>query len=292
MAHKNKQRKDSFFNLYFTTTISIALALLAMSFTVYLLLLTHKVTEDTRESLAVSVVLKDSIPEVKQQRLEKYLNDAPFIKQALYVSKEQALAEHVAALGDDPTELLLYNPIQASYEIYLHGDYISPDSVKWIAAKIMDFEGVSDVVFEQEMLQSVTQNLRRLSLLLMVVSIVLLIISIVLINNTIRISVYSKRFIINTMKLVGAKSWFIRGPFVRRYLLNGLLAAILALAFLAGILYYLQGELNESINLFQMELIVPVAVVTVALALLITFFASLFGVNKYLRMKTDDLYYI
>ncbi len=292
MAPKNKRRKDSFFNLYFTTTISIALVLLTVGFTAYLLLLTNKVSEETRESLAVSVVMKDSLSEAQQGRVEKYLTSVPYVKDVAYISKEEALKEHIEAMGDDLTEILDYNPIQASFEIKLQSQYAHPDSIQWISDKIKAFEGVADVVFEKDMLESISQNLKRLSLLLVVVAIVLLTISVVLINNTIRISVYSKRFIINTMKLVGAKAWFIRRPFVIHHLLNGIAAAVISLFMLGGILYWLQQELNESINLFQMEILVPVAVLTFVLAMVITIFSSVISVNHYLRMKTDDLYYI
>lgn len=292
MAHKNKRRKDSFFNLYFTTTISIALVLLTVSFTAYLLLLTNKVSEQTRESLAVSVVMKDSLGETQNNRVEKYLSSVPYVKEINYISKEEALKEHIEAMGEDVTEILGYNPILASYEIKLQSQYAHPDSIQWISEKIKAFDGVADVVFEKDMLESISQNLKRLSIILVVIAIVLLTISVVLINNTVRISVYSKRFIINTMKLVGAKAWFIRRPFVIHHLFNGFIAAVVSLAMLGGILYWLQKELSESINLFQMDILVPVAVLTFVLAMAITFISAVISVNHYLRMKTDDLYYI
>ncbi|MDO4191135.1 MAG: permease-like cell division protein FtsX [Bacteroidales bacterium] len=292
MASKVKHRKDSFFNLYFTTTISIALVLLTIGFTAYLMLFTNKIGVETRENLAVSIVLKDGISESQQGRIEKYIKTVPFIKDVSYVSKEQALSEHIEAFGEDPLEILDYNPIQASYEIKLQSQYTHPDSVKWIADKVKAFEGVVDVVFEKDMLESISQNLKRITLILMVTAILLLIISVALISNTIKISVYSKRFIINTMKLVGAKPWFIRKPFVLRHLLNGILAAVVSLSMLCGILYWLQVEVGESMNLFQLDILLPVVLIVVVLATIITVLSSVFGVNRYLRMKTDDLYYI
>lgn len=292
MPHTPKQRRNSFFNLYFTATISIALVLLTVGFTAFLIVFSRQISRQMRENLAVSVILNDSITPENLARIDKYLAAVDFVKSYEYISKEQALQEHVAALGEDPTEFLGYNPLQASMEVKVKYEYATSDSLARIEQRIGGFEGVNQIVYEKDILQSLNKNISKVSLVLLCVAAVLLLISIVLINNTIRISVYSKRFVINTMKLVGAKAWFIRRPFIRRYLTNGLIAAVIALALLAAVVWYMQRGLDERINLFAPELWLPVGGLVVLLALGITFFAALFGVNRYLRMKTDDLYYI
>lgn len=287
-----KQRKDSFFNLHLTSTISIALVLFMVGLITFLFLFTKQIATFTREHITLSIVINDDASEQNVTRLQNYLRVCPFTKNQTFISKEDALQEHVTSLGEDPTDILGFNPLRASIEVSLNADYAQTDSIEKIVKKISAFGGVNQVVFQKDMITMLNQNVHKVSIILSAIAIVLLFISIVLINNTVRISVYSKRFLINTMKLVGAKPSFIRRPFLKRSITNSILSAIIALLMLGGAIFYVQNEIGDLMNLYQWQIVVPVCVVVLGFSFLIMVFATLFGVNRYLRMKTDDLYYI
>lgn len=291
-ANQSKQRKNSFFNLHFTTTVSVALVLFMVGLISFLFIFTHEMTNYAKENIGFSVVLRDDCSQNDISRIEKFLASAPFVKSSFYISKEQALADHVADLGEDPTKFLGFNPLQASIEVKLRANFTDSANVAQARQKVTVFKGVQEVVYQEDVISLLNKNVQRLSIIFGAITLVLLFISIALINNTIRITVYSDRFIINTMKLVGAKAWFIRRPFIRKNLLNGLWAAFIAIGLLAGAVYYIQNEIGATLNLYQPKFWLPVVVVVFVVSFVIIFFAALSGVNRFLRLKTDDLYYI
>lgn len=292
MSHnKNKAKKESFFNLHFTSTISISLVLFIVGVIVMLYQSTSYYAKQSQENISMSVILQDSIENKDVDRLTKYLNSTPYVHKVEYISKDSALTEHIQALGDDPSQLIGYNPLNASLEVYLKADYSNVDSIqKIIIPKVSHFNGIEDIIYQEDVLDMLTKNIKRLSILFSFIALILLFISIVLINNTIRISIYSKRFIINTMQLVGARNGFIRKPFVKRAMINSLIASILALILLAGTIYFIQSQL--SINVIQLEIYLPVIVVVFIISFLINYIATVAAVNRYLRMSTNDLYFI
>jgi cell division transport system permease protein len=152
-----------------------------------------------------------------------------------YVSKEDALKDHIASLGEDPQDFLGYNPLKASLEVKLKANYANTDSVAVIESKLGAFEYIDRIAYQKDMVSLVNENVRKVSLVLLGLAVVLLIVSIALINNTVRLSVYSNRFLINTMKLVGATHSFIRKPYIVKGMLNGLIAALIALVLLTGL---------------------------------------------------------
>jgi cell division transport system permease protein len=181
--------------------------------------------------------------------------------------------------------------LKASFEVNLKAEYANEDSLKWLEPKLRTYTFIEDVVYQKDMISALNVNVQRISLILLLVSALLLIITVILINNTIRISIYSKRFVINTMKLVGAKAWFIRRPFIKKFVINGLIASFLALAGLFGVGYYLQ-KLDSTIPLYDWHFFAPIVVAVLVIGFIISFLAALFGINKYIRMKSDDLYFI
>ena len=195
-------------------------------------------------------------------------------------------------MGDDPSQFLGYNPLSASMELHLKSDYSHNDSIEMVESKIRAFKGVNDIWYQKDMLQLVTNNLSKLSFVLIIITLVLLFISIVLINNTIRISIYSKRFLIHTMTLVGAKPSFIRKPFLRRSFVNSSIATLLALILLGGMCFYFQQQIGSSFNLFNWTIIVPVVVVVALVSWFISWIATFTSVNRYLHMRSSQLYYI
>ena len=281
---KNKAKKESFFNLHFTSTISISLVLYMVGVIIALYQSTSYYAKESKENISMSVILQDSIQQKETDRLTKYLTAVPYIHKIEYISKDSALTEHINALGDDPSQLIGYNPLNASIEVYLKAEYANVDSIKKvIIPKISHFDGIEEIVYQEDMLEMLSKNIKRLSILFSFIALVLLFISIVLINNTIRISIYSKRFIINTMQLVGARNGFIRKPFV---------ASIISILLLSGTVYFIQNQLSSNINIIQFEIWIPVVVAIFIISFIINYIATVAAVNRYLRMSTNDLYFI
>jgi cell division transport system permease protein len=216
-----------------------------------------------------------------------------YAKEVVYISRDSALKEHIAAIGEDPSEFLGYNPLSASLEVFLNAEYANVDSISSvILPRLQVFEGITEVTYQKDMLELLNNNVNKLSLVLSVIAFVMLFISIVLINNTIRLSIYSKRFIINTMQLVGAKNSFIRRPFVRRSIMNSLIATFLSLSMLGGAVYLVQIQMGVSVNLYHGQIVVPVAIIIFIISLIINYIATVAAVNRYLRMRTEQLYFI
>ena len=290
---KPKKYKESFFNLHFTSTVSISLVLFVIGLIVSLYLTTHYFTVKSKENISLSIILNDTISETDLSRLERYLNATEYTKQVVYISRDSALKEHIAAIGEDPSEFLGYNPLSASLEVFLTSEYASTDSINSvILPRLQIFDGITNITYQKEMIELLNNNINKLSLILSLIALVMLFISIVLINNTIRLSIYSKRFIINTMQLVGAKNSFIRRPFVRRSIINSFIATFLALLMLGGSIYLVQTQIGVAINLYQLEIITPVVVVIFFVSLIIDYIATVAAVNRYLRMRTEQLYFI
>jgi cell division transport system permease protein len=290
---KPKKYKESFFNLHFTSTVSISLVLFMIGLIVSLYLTTHYFTVKSKENISLSIILNDTISESDLSRLERYLSATEYTKQTVYISRDSALKEHIAAIGEDPSEFLGYNPLSASLEVFLTSEYASTDSINnVILPRLQIFDGITNITYQKEMIELLNNNVNKLSLILSLIALVMLFISIVLINNTIRLSIYSKRFIINTMQLVGAKNSFIRRPFVNRSLINSFIATFLALLMLGGSIYLVQTQIGTTINLYQLEIIIPVVVIIFFISLIINYIATVVAVNRYLRMRTEQLYFI
>lgn len=290
---KPKKYKESFFNLHFTSTVSISLVLFVIGLIVSLYLTTHYFTVKSKENISLSIILNDTISETDLSRLERYLNATEYTKQVVYISRDSALKEHIAAIGEDPSEFLGYNPLSASLEVFLTSEYASTDSINSvILPRLQIFDGITNITYQKEMIELLNNNINKLSLILSLIALVMLFISIVLINNTIRLSIYSKRFIINTMQLVGAKNSFIRRPFVRRSIINSFIATFLALLMLGGSIYLVQIQIGTVVNLYHLEIIIPVVIVVFFISLIINYIATVAAVNRYLRMRTEQLYFI
>ena len=288
-----KKYKESFFNLHFTSTISISLVLFMIGLIVSLYLTTHYFTVKSKENISLSIILNDTISETDLSRLERYLNATEYTKQVVYISRDSALKEHIAAIGEDPSEFLGYNPLNASLEVFLASEYASTDSINnVILPRLQIFNGITNITYQKEMIELLNNNINKLSLILSLIALVMLFISIVLINNTIRLSIYSKRFIINTMQLVGAKNSFIRRPFLKRSLLNSFIATLLALLLLGGSIYLVQIQLGTAVNLYHAEIVVPVVIIIFIISIIINCIATIAAVNRYLRMRTEQLYFI
>ncbi|EOA60270.1 cell division transport system permease [Bacteroides sp. HPS0048] len=293
MKNKNKNNSVSYFDMQFiTSSISTTLVLLLLGLVVFFVLGAHNLSIYVRENINFSVLISDDMKETDILKLQKKLDKEPFVKQTEYISKKQALKEQSEAMGTDPEEFLGYNPFTASIEIKLHSDYANSDSIAKIEKMIKKNTNIQDVLYQRELIDLVNDNIRNISLVLLALAVVLALISFALINNTIRLAIYSKRFLIHTMKLVGASWGFIRRPFLRRNIWSGVLAGIMADAILMGTAYWLVSYEPELIRVITPEVMLLVSGSVLIFGVVITFLCAYLSINKYLRMKASTLYYI
>ena len=292
MTENKKFTAVSFFNSRLTSVISIALVLFLLGLIFLMGLMGDTLSRFVKENITFSVVLKDNIREAEVKRMQKRLEAEPFIKSAEYISKEQASKELEEELGERPETFLGFNPLQASLEVKLNSEYANPDSLQLIEKKIKSYTNVSELLYRKDMMEIVNDNMKRIGIILLTLAVVLMIISFVLISNTIRLLIYSKRFLIHTMKLVGATPGFIRRPFMLYNMVRGLFDAILSILMLMGALYYLQQELSGFIDLLNTDALLLVFAAVLILGIMLSLIATFFAVNKYLRMGVDKLYYI
>ena len=293
MKNKNKNNSVSYFDMQFiTSSISTTLVLLLLGLVVFFVLGAHNLSIYVRENINFSVLISDDMKEADILKLQKKLDKEPFVKQTEYISKKQALKEQSEAMGTDPEEFLGYNPFTASIEIKLHSDYANSDSIAKIEKMIKKNTNIQDVLYQRELTDLVNDNIRNISLVLLALAVVLALISFALINNTIRLAIYSKRFLIHTMKLVGASWGFIRRPFLRRNIWSGVLAGIMADAILMGTAYWLVSYEPELIRVITPEVMLLVSGSVLIFGVVITFLCAYLSINKYLRMKASTLYYI
>ena len=293
MKSKNKNNSVSYFDMQFiTSSISTTLVLLLLGLVVFFVLAAHNLSIYVRENINFSVLISDDMKEADILKLQKRLDKEPFVKQTEYISKKQALKEQTEAMGTDPEEFLGYNPFTASIEIKLHSDYANSDSIAKIEKLIKKNTNIQEVLYQRELIDLVNENIRNISLVLLTLAVVLTLISFALINNTIRLAIYSKRFLIHTMKLVGASWGFIRRPFLRRNIWSGVLAGIMADAILMGAAYWLVSYEPELIRVITPEVMILVYGSVLVFGIIITFLCAYLSINKYLRMKASTLYYI
>ena len=287
-----KHRVRLFDMQFITACISTTMVLILLGLMLFLVLSAHRLSVYVRENLNFTVLLNNDAPESAILALQKRLDSEAFVKASAYISKEEALKEEVETMGSDPVEFLGYNPFSPSIELKLHAAYANADSVAWIKERILADKLVTDVDYRQGLMDSVNRNISKLSIGLLAVAALLTLISFALINNTVRLTIYSKRFLIHTMKLVGASWSFIRRPFLRRNVWSGVLAAVVADAILMGTAYWAVTYEQELLQVITPEVMLIVCASVLVFGIVITWLCAYFSMNKYLRMKANSLYYI
>ena len=254
MSESKSGRHITFFNARLTSTISISLVLFILGIVVLMGILATRLSMYVKENMGFSIVLKENVKESQVKKLQKKLDIAPYVRATQYISKEDALKELEVELGENPKDLLGFNPLQASIEVKLRSDYAHPDSLVWIEKGLRKGTvAIDDIVYQKDLIQLVNDNIRRISFMLLGLAVVLMLISFALISNTIRLGAYSKRFIIHTMKLVGATPAFIRKPFIISNIINGIIGAFIAMALLSGCVYYLLTEFDNLYTLIDIS---------------------------------------
>ena len=290
---KIKHNSVSYFDMQFvTSSISTTLVLLLLGLVVFFVLGAHNLSVYVKENINFSILISDDMKESDILKLQKKLDKEPFVKATEYISKKQALREQTEAMGTDPQEFLGYNPFTASIEVKLHSDYANSDSIAKIEKKIKKNTNIQEVLYQKDLIDAVNDNIRNISLMLLGLAVILTFISFALINTTIRLTIYSKRFLIHTMKLVGASWSFIRRPFLRRNFWIGVLSAVIADAVLWGAAYWLVSYEPELIRVITPDVMLLVSVSVLIFGVLITWLCALLSINKYLKMKAGTLYYI
>lgn len=278
--------------MYFTTTISVALVLFLVGMESMLFLSAHELMRHVKESMVLSIVMTENTNDEDIARMERLLDVVPYSLDYQYISREQALQDHIENLGEDPQDFLGFNPLTDAFEVHLNADYAQMDSVAKIEESLLTLPFVAKVVYQKDVMKVLDNNLSEVSFMLSGIALILLLIALVLISNTIQLQVYSKRFIINTMRLVGATPWVIKWPFVRRNLRMGIEAALVALMLLAMTYYYCQVHMGVVLFPLIWQNVGFVIALMLAIGLLITFLASVAATNRYIRMKTSKMYEI
>lgn len=276
---------------YLSSIISIALVLLLIGVFGVLAINAGSVQNYFRENVKISAILKENVSQQQARRIQQKLDNLPAVKSTLYISKEEGTKQMQMLLGEDFLSAFDSNPIPISIELSLKGEYFNPDSLKTFTASIMKDGDIEEVAYQESLIQMLNNNMERIAYFFMIFIGLLMFVSFVLINNTVRLNVYSKRFSIYTMRLVGAKRSFIRGPFLVKALFQGMFSGLLAALALVGILYLVRNEFEQMFTVFNMELIAAVLVGLVLLGALICLVCTFFVVNKLVSLNNDDLYY-
>jgi cell division transport system permease protein len=275
-----------------TLCISTAMVLVLLGLVVFSVQTSRNLSQWVKENLTVTVMLSDDVSVNGAKMLCRDLYHRPYSRNIDYISKEQALKEQTEAMGSDPSEFLGVNPFPATLELQLKSDYANRDSLKWIAKELQKNPKITDVAYQVDLMDSVNRNLTKLNLLLLGLAVLLTFVSFSLINNTVRLSVYSRRFLIHTMKLVGASWGFIRRPFMNQALLIGVIAAIMAIAVLGGLFYGLYYYEPNIVAVISWRELAITAGAVLLFGIIITAACSYISVNRFLRMSAGELYKI
>ncbi|MCX6234717.1 MAG: permease-like cell division protein FtsX [Bacteroidetes bacterium] len=275
---------------YLTTIVSISLVLFMLGLLGLIILHAKKLADYVKENISLSVIINENIKDAKILEFQKRLDISPFVKSTEYITKERAATELKRELGEDFISFLGYNPLLPSIDVHLKADYTNNDSIKKIEQQLIADNIVKEVFYQKSLVDLVNENVKKISYVILGFSTLLIIIAIALINNTIRLSVYSRRFLIRSMQLVGATQSFIRKPFVVLGIIQGLIGSMVAILLLIGVLYISQKQLPELIELQDINLFLTLFGLVVVLGILFSWLSTYFAVMKYLRISTDKLY--
>ena len=286
-----KHQRRRLISSYFSVVLSIALVLFLLGLLGMLVLNAKKVSDHFKEQVVLTIYLKDSAKEVETNQLKTSLAMADYVKSTEYVSKEQAAEFMKAENGEDFMDFVGYNPLQNSIDVHLKADFVTSEQLEKIAIETMNKNFVDEVSYDSDLVNLMNNNVQKISFWVLIISGIFTVIAVLLINSSIRLSVYSKRFTIKTMQMVGATKQFIRRPFVWKSVRLGIIGAVLALAGMAVVLYYLNRTFVELGLLNNPLLIGLLCVLIFLLGIVITWVSTHFATQRFLNLKTDDLYY-
>ncbi|MBC5619834.1 MULTISPECIES: cell division protein FtsX [Butyricimonas] len=275
---------------YFVSTISISLVLIVVGMLVFILLNARLISDHVRRNIGFAVIVKDNTNEAEIKRVQKILDTRPFVYSSTYITKEQAAKSFKKEMGEDFEAILGGNPLLPSIEIRLNPEYANNDSLAVIEKGLARFDIIHEVYYQKSMIESINENIHRITLLFLIVGAVLVLISFTLIRNTIHLAVYSQRLLIKTMQLVGATPFFICKPFVYGSMWRGFFGALIANLILLGAIFVVQEKVSKVINIMHMDVIVVMVGFVMLSGVLLSFFSAWFSVRRYLNKDLNTLY--
>ena len=273
-----------------TTVVSLSLVLFMLGLVGLILLNTKKIADHFRENIGFQLILADDAKEADVTKLQKQLDIAPYVKSTRFISKEEAAKTLQKDLGEDFVSFIGYNPLRPSIDVRFKADYAVPDSLVGIERQLLENKSIKEVLDPKALLSTMHANMRKAALIILAFSALLMVIALALINNTIRLSIYSKRFIIKTMQLVGATQGFIRLPFILKGIRQGIYGAMIAIVLLIVLLYFSQREIPELLVVQDKELLLSLFGIVIVLGIAIGAISTALAVRKYLRLRADELH--
>ncbi|MDO9186279.1 MAG: permease-like cell division protein FtsX [Bacteroidia bacterium] len=274
-----------------TTVVSLSLVLFMLGLLGIIILNTNKLSDNLKENIGIQIILNETAKEADIQHLTKTLDISDYVKSTEFITKEDAAKRLQEDLGEDFIDFLGYNPLLPSINVHVKAAYANTDSLTMIEKELTGSKLVKEVVYQKSLVTMINENVKKISLVILIFSGLLMVIALALINNTIRLSIYSKRFIIKTMQLVGATQSFVRRPFVLKGIKHGIYGATIAILMLIGVLYFAQKQLPELAELQDEKMLATLFGLVIILGIIISWISTSLAVRKYLRLKADDLYY-
>ena len=285
-----KFQKRRLISSYFSVVLSVFLVLFLLGVLGLFIINSKKLSDNFKEEIAMTVFFKNEAKDSTLKAFGNELKTMKFVKSSVYVTKEAAAKQHTDIIGEDFMTFLGTNPLQNSYDIYLNAEYIDAVNIQKIERQLRGNEMISDIVYDKQLVNLVNDNIKKVSMWILIISGFLAFIAVLLINSSMRLSIYSNRFIIKTMQMVGATKSFIRKPFIMRSIKLGIIGSILAIIALLGLLFYLQSNFPNLGILDNPIIIGGVLLSVLVFGILITWISTHFATQRFLNLRTDDLY--
>mgnify|MGYP001075096654 FL=1 len=287
---KNKSLNRRILSSSASVVISLSLVLFVVGLLGLVLINAQRLSDYVKENVGFTIILKDGINEIETLKFQKILDASEFAKNTTFITKEEATQNLKADLGEDFVEFLGYSPLLASIDVKLNADYANTDSLQLITNELIENNNVFEVYYQEDLVDKLNSNVNKLSLFLLAFCILLFFIAFILINNTIRLSVYSKRFIIRTMRLVGATNNFIQKPFISKGIYQGIYSSIIAIFMLIGAIQLVQTDTANMLNIDDLKIIGIVFFLIFTSGLFISLFSTYFAVRKFIKLNEHELY--
>lgn len=290
MSNRNQGKSVSFFTAGVITVVSITLVLILLGLTALVGLTSNGLASVLKENLGITIELAADTPDKAIVKMQKELESNEYLKSVVYISKEEIKKDLVDKLGLDPEDVLGFDPALSYFDIYVKSEYVNPEGMEKVKASLKGKNIIQNIIYSDEVITEANETLSVAGTILLGLTVVLVLISFTLIRSIIQLNIYSKRFLINTMQLVGATNAFIRRPFVWRMVFNGIIAAVLACFAITGIVYYVTGIFPEIITIITTNELLATYLVVLVSGIVISAFATATAVNRYLKMTTNKLY--
>ena len=289
-ASFEKFQKRRVITSYFSVVLSIFLVLFLLGILGLFVINSKRLSDNFKEEIAMTVFFKTEATDSVIKAFNSELKSAKFAKSFEYVSKEKAAEKHMKVIGEDFMQFLGVNPLQNSFDIHLKADYVTNEGIAKIENRLRKNDMIADIVYDKQLVTLVNDNIKNISMWILIVSCVFALVSVLLINSSLRLSIYANRFIIKTMQMVGATKSFIRKPFIQRSVYLGLIGSAIAIVALIGVLIYIQTTF-PSLGILEDKLAIAIVLVGVlVLGVVITWISTFFATQRFLNLRTDDLY--